>query len=344
MTTLKNYSPVSITLIALSIAVAAMSGLGSSMQALRILFIADPGHSGLTDIYSGQVWRLVTPMFIHFGFLHLVFNMLWVWDLGAVIENKKSPGFLTGFVLAVAAISNLAQYLLTQSPFFGGMSGVVYGLFSYVWIRGRYDSSFSSGMRRATVHMMLAWFVLCWTGLLGPIANWAHTTGLVIGAVWAYCECRLNGSTLLSATGSVAGPQNLEYLSAADILKIEAQRSWVREQYSPEVRGQFDTVTGKLKIIHALLQQKPADTCAQHEVQAIEIVFADALIQETGVMWAIINDDYQRVPVLASANAPLLVFPVVPVSRLAQAAGLNDLQELFDATAHMIRQALQERV
>ena len=185
---MKNHAKISITLITICTLVAFASNLGASLEVLNSLFIACINSEGLQDIMNGQLWRLVTPIFIHFGILHFAFNMLWVWELGGLIELKKGIGFYITFVLIVGVLSNLAQYLMTQSPTFGGMSGVVYGLFGYIWIMGRLDPRFGVAMPKQTVIMMLAWFVLCWTGILGPIANWAHTGGLLGGIAWAYFE------------------------------------------------------------------------------------------------------------------------------------------------------------
>ena len=81
-------------------------------------------------------------------------------------------------VLVVAVASNLGQYLHTGSPMFGGMSGVVYGLFGYVWMKSRYDPGAGMYLHRYTVVVMLVWFVACYTNLLGSIANTAHAVGL----------------------------------------------------------------------------------------------------------------------------------------------------------------------
>jgi membrane associated rhomboid family serine protease len=182
----RRFPVVTIALIAFSAAVALFSGLGSSVSALRLLFIADPGSQGFQDIMAGQLWRLVTPIFIHFGPLHLIFNMMWMWDLGRLIESRRGELFYTSFVLLVGIASNIVQYGFAHSPYFGGMSGVVYGLLGYAWMQGHYGSSLGFALNKSTVVMMLGWFVLCWTGLLGPIANWAHTAGLLIGVAWGY--------------------------------------------------------------------------------------------------------------------------------------------------------------
>jgi GlpG protein len=69
---------------------------------------------------------------------------------------------------------------------FGGMSGVVYALLGYVWMRGKYDPASGLFVPPPTVTMMLIWFVAGWTGILGPIANMAHGAGLVLGMAWGY--------------------------------------------------------------------------------------------------------------------------------------------------------------
>lgn len=134
----------------------------------------------LPEIRSGQVWRLVTPILLHFGILHLAFNMLWLRDLGSQVEGREGLLFYSLFILALAVPSNLGQYFFT-GPGFGGMSGVVYGLLGYVWARGRRHPGSGYHLDQATAIMMAVWFVLCWTGLLGPIANWAHAIGLAMG-------------------------------------------------------------------------------------------------------------------------------------------------------------------
>jgi GlpG protein len=64
------------------------------------------------------------------------------------------------------------------------MSGVVYGLFGYLWIRGRFDPTFGVALPRSTVIILLAWMALGFAGFM-RMANIAHLGGLLVGMVWA---------------------------------------------------------------------------------------------------------------------------------------------------------------
>ena len=175
---------VTLFLIIVSVAVGLFSGLGAKFDFLLNFFISQY-TVGLTEIGNGQIWRLITPIFIHFGIMHLVFNMMWLYDLGNMIEDRKGSWFFGIFIVVVASFSNMAQFL-ASGPVFGGMSGVVYGLLGYVWMKSKYDPNSRLYMHKTTVTMMLVWFLLCWTGILGPIANYAHTAGLVAGVAWGF--------------------------------------------------------------------------------------------------------------------------------------------------------------
>lgn len=179
-----NSPALSMTLIGICVAIALLSRFGASNDILSYLYIAAPGTSGFESVENGEVWRLLTPILIHFGVMHILFNMMWMWDLGRMVETRCGTLFMGIFVLIVGVASNLAQYVMTDWPGFGGMSGVIYGLLGFVWMQGKYNPRFGFALNQPTVVMMLVWFVLCWTDLLGPIANWAHTAGLLIGTGW----------------------------------------------------------------------------------------------------------------------------------------------------------------
>lgn len=198
--------PVTYAMIGLSVIVAFGTRLGDQPDPLQsMLSIAsfDGGRwiiaEGLQDLASGEVWRLVTPMFLHFSIMHIFFNMLWLRQLGAMVEFRHGSPRFALIVLTIAAASNLSEFYvdldfsfsalpirLKSNPFFGGMSGVVFGLFGYIWIKGRIDPASGLFLPRNTVILMMVWFFLCMTGFVGNIANMAHGVGLITGFLLAY--------------------------------------------------------------------------------------------------------------------------------------------------------------
>lgn len=203
--------PVTITLIVISLLVGLGTRLGSQREPLidwlSIAPYVERGGwivwDGLAAIQQGQIWRLVTPIFLHFGPLHLLFNMFMMFQLGAFVELVRGHFRMALFVLVIAIPSNVAEYYLStslflkdpdfagiiafdRSPLFGGMSGVIYGLFGYIWMKSRFEPGSGFFIHPNTVFILMFWFVLGFVLRDLNIANMAHAGGLVTGMLLGY--------------------------------------------------------------------------------------------------------------------------------------------------------------
>lgn len=85
-----RYHRVTATLIAISLIVALISNIGSNFQFIRALFISEY-QTGLSEIYSGQVWRLFTPAFIHFGIMHIAYCIQLIMALSIRERHRATP-------------------------------------------------------------------------------------------------------------------------------------------------------------------------------------------------------------------------------------------------------------
>jgi len=188
-----GFGPLTFAMIFISVVVFILSRMGEDQESIMGLFVTkfeitggyirwDPG---LQEIRHGEFWRLFTPMFIHFGLPHILFNAIGMYVLGSMIEARQSTLHLVILSIAIAAGSNLAQYYF-GGPRFGGLSGVLFGLAGYIWIRGKFDPGCGLFLHQTTVTMMLIWFFLCFTPFVKGIANTAHAVGLVMGIAWGY--------------------------------------------------------------------------------------------------------------------------------------------------------------
>lgn len=183
--------PVTMGMLAITLLVALWTGVGSHVEAIVLLSFTPVDSMGLLvskpDLQ--QWWRLVTPIFLHFGWLHLAFNALWYWELGRRIEMRSGSLWLLGLTLLFALVSNSVQWLASgPTALFGGLSGVLYGLLGYCWLYQMISPNVHFDLPKGVVIMMLVWLVLCLSGLVtvlgfGAIANGAHVGGLVIGCV-----------------------------------------------------------------------------------------------------------------------------------------------------------------
>lgn len=187
--------PVTLTLIVLSVVVFVVSLSKSSSLLGSLSFSQDAysvllGQKNFSEIARGQLWRLVTPAFIHGGLFHLFFNMVLLWQLGRAFELAFSSLRFLGFFLGVCVFSHTAYYLVA-GPNFGGMSGVIYGLVGYFWVWERYGASpRTSDLGEYFGQWFLIWYCVCLgLSLVGVgLANTIHGVGAWVGLLCAYWQ------------------------------------------------------------------------------------------------------------------------------------------------------------
>ncbi|MGL4726292.1 MAG: rhomboid family intramembrane serine protease GlpG [Scandinavium sp.] len=135
-----------------------------------------------------ELWRYFTHAFMHFSLMHILFNLLWWWYLGGMIEKRIGSGKLLVITVISALLSGFIQHKFS-GPWFGGLSGVVYALMGYAWLRGERDPQSGIFLQRGLIIFSLLWLVAGWFNLFGmSIANGAHVTGLVVGLAMAFAD------------------------------------------------------------------------------------------------------------------------------------------------------------
>lgn len=137
-----------------------------------------------------QPWRWFSHILLHFSLLHLVFNLLWWWYIGGAVEKRLGSGKLFVITLISALLSGWMQAKFS-GPWFGGLSGVVYALMGYAWLRGERDPESGIFLERGLMAFAILWLVIGYFGAFGlPIANAAHATGLAVGLAMAFVDTR----------------------------------------------------------------------------------------------------------------------------------------------------------
>ncbi|GKW25724.1 rhomboid protease GlpG [Pectobacterium carotovorum subsp. carotovorum] len=137
---------------------------------------------------QAQLWRWFSHALLHFSLLHILFNLMWWWYLGGPVEKVLGTGKLLVITLVSALVSGWAQSWFSGT-YFGGLSGVVYALMGYVWLRGEREPDGYLAMPRSLIAFALLWLVAGYFDILGmSIANAAHVAGLIVGLLMAFWD------------------------------------------------------------------------------------------------------------------------------------------------------------
>jgi membrane associated rhomboid family serine protease len=127
-------------------------------------------------IAAGGYYRMLTAMFLHFGVIHLLFNMVVLWMLGRILERDLGPArYLTAYLLSGLA-GSVAVYLFSSGTWTVGASGAVYGLFGLLILVNRKLKRDNNGL------YVLLGLNLVLTLIMG-FSFAGHVGGLIGGAI-----------------------------------------------------------------------------------------------------------------------------------------------------------------
>ncbi len=197
--------PLTLTLLILAILVGLVSSFGSPtnewgvsvIQELSFVSPADyisSNNDPAASIKRGELWRIITPIFLHGNILHLAMNMFILISFGRIVERLVGTPKFALFVLLLSIGPNLLQGLspawMHGSPHFVGISGVLYGFFGYIWVRSAINPHLGVSIPFPFVIILVGMIVV---GLSGAVPNWpfaelCHLGGLVIGCAIGFAS------------------------------------------------------------------------------------------------------------------------------------------------------------
>lgn len=134
--------------------------------------------------FEGEPWRLASSALPHGSWVHLGFNVIWLWILGTKLEETLGSVTTLALFAVLAVGSEAAQYALDVGGI--GLSGIGYGLVGCLWILWQRDRRFADAFEPAVLITFVLWGVLCVAFTMSgiyPVGNIAHAAGFLLGVV-----------------------------------------------------------------------------------------------------------------------------------------------------------------
>mmetsp|Transcript_29219 Transcript_29219/g.67988 ORF Transcript_29219/g.67988 Transcript_29219/m.67988 type:complete len:399 (+) Transcript_29219:102-1298(+) len=207
-------------------------------------------------VYEHQWWRLVLPMILHVGILHILFNLMATFRMGLVMEEKWGTKVWLAIYLVSGVAGSLCSCAFRPQATGVGASGSLFGLFGGFTLVTLFPSGNEDPMER---YMMI---VSCISGTvmgvaisLAPLVDWSAHLGGWIAGFWLAAIMLLPESSRAGGGASIwrklnAKRQTILSVTFAFVLVILLiyvvfivpvkphwyQRQWMRDhgQYPPK--------------------------------------------------------------------------------------------------------------
>jgi len=126
-------------------------------------------------------------------------------------------------------------------------------------------------------------------------------------------------------------------LTPDDLASLAKQRGFIETYLADDLsREKYKAAAGKLGLLRALLAARAFDSSQTWELQAMGVVLGDALVQELGLRWVIVEDEQGRDPALAVPGKTVLLYPLTMISKRVESGQVVDIFDLFNWTAGQV--------
>jgi len=136
-----------------------------------------------TAVMAGDWWRIVTGAFLHGGEMHLLFNMIALWQVGSFVEQI----FGTPRMAAIYAVSGIGSGLLVTyldpTDVTVGASGAIFGLFGALVVAGLRLGPLGRSLLQQSIGIIVVNLIISFT--FPNISKTGHIGGLLSGFVAA---------------------------------------------------------------------------------------------------------------------------------------------------------------
>jgi len=186
-------------------------------------------------IWAGAVWKHLTSMFLHGGFIHVIFNSMALWVIGRAVERSwGTPAFLA--ILVATGMAGGAVEFAAHPASAVGLSGGILGLCGFLMARRKDHPTARAVMHDGNVRFLLIYVVACVVltqmGRL-HIANWAHGAGLGTGFLIGLASKHAKRKLLVPLAGllCVALVVASVFLAFGEVTLEKSGEAWSRQQW-----------------------------------------------------------------------------------------------------------------
>lgn len=169
------------------------------------------------DVLIRNPWSIITSMFMHGNFFHLLFNMIALYFMGRILQQIVSSkriyflyfaGGIAAFIIHVIATNGLPYFKGADIPVLGASGAVAAIFIALATLRPHLDMYLYGVFKVKIMYLAIAFVVIDFFSVNSgdSVAHFAHLGGALFGYLWAFSYQRGNDWSRFFKFGKISNP------------------------------------------------------------------------------------------------------------------------------------------